>query len=178
MNHSLADDEEALSGRTAVNSRSGDVPHMNSGGSDAIQEELGLTTEDDASGLPPPVWLTESSKSFRWRWVPLPLRKAGRATVKWLKGPQPPKDLLFTPLFPQIQELPIRLRDRLLPKKRYRIALLLVAYFSWFLSWSLVLRHTVSSGHIEGYGQPTPIACSATYWSVLLELDVGYVTIN
>lgn len=162
-NQNPLDDEEALSGRTAVNSRSGDAPEFNSGRSDGVQQ-LGLTTEDELAGLPPPVWLTESSKSFRWRWIPLPLRKAGRATAKWLAGPQPPQELLFTPLFPRIQEMPIRLRDRLFPKKRYRIALLLAVYFTWFLTWSLVLRRSVSSGHIEGYGRPTPISCSSSYW--------------
>ncbi|KAL1959424.1 hypothetical protein VTO42DRAFT_2227 [Malbranchea cinnamomea] len=164
MSHFAPDEEEVLSGRTAVNSRSEGGNDFNSGGSDGIQQ-LGLTVDDDLAGLPPPVWLSESSKTYRWRWIPLPLRKAGRATVKWLAGPQPPRDLLFSPIFPRIQEMPIRLRDRLFPKKRHRIALLLFVYFSWFLSWSLVLRHSVSSGHIEGYGRPTSISCSASYWS-------------
>lgn len=169
-NQYILDDEEALSGRTAVNSRSGDAPDINSGPSDGLLQ-LGSATEDEHSGLPPPVWLAESSKNFRWGWIPLPLRKAGRslrragdATVNWLAGPQPPKELLFKPLFPRIQEMPIRLRDKLFPKRKYRITLLLTVYFVWFLTWSLVLRHSVSSGHIEGYGRPSPISCSASYW--------------
>lgn len=111
-----------------------------------------------------PVWLQESSKSFRWRWVPLPLRKAARATARWVKGPDPPRDLLFKPLFPRIQELPVKYLDRFFPKRRHKIALLLLLYFSWFLSWFLVLLHASSSGHIEGYGRPQPISCSASYW--------------
>ncbi|KKA18801.1 LCCL domain protein [Rasamsonia emersonii CBS 393.64] len=112
-----------------------------------------------------PVWLQESSKSFRWRWVPLPLRKAVRATARWVKGPDPPRDLLFKPLFPSIQELPVKYLNRFFPKRRHKIALLLLLYFSWFLSWFLVLLHSSSSGHIEGYGRPQPISCSASYWA-------------
>ncbi|DAA77279.1 TPA_exp: Uncharacterized protein A8136_6539 [Trichophyton benhamiae CBS 112371] len=112
-----------------------------------------------------PVWLSESSKSFRWGWVPLPLRKAGRATVKWLKGPDPPHNLRFEPLFPSIQEAPVLFLEQYFPKRKQKIFLLLGLYFAWFLSWGLILRHSASSGHIEGYGIPSPIGCSANYWT-------------
>jgi hypothetical protein len=111
-----------------------------------------------------PVWLRESSKSFRWGWVPLPLRKAGRATLRWVKGPDPPRDLLFRPLFPTFQELPVKYLNRFFPKRRHKIALLLLLYSSWFTSWFLVLLHSYSSGNIEGYGRPQPISCAASYW--------------
>lgn len=111
-----------------------------------------------------PVWLSESSKSFRWGWVPLPLRKAGRATVKWLKGPDPPHNLRFEPLLPSIQEAPVLFLEQYFPKRKQKIFLLLGLYFAWFLSWGLILRHSASSGHIEGYGIPSPIGCSANYW--------------
>lgn len=111
-----------------------------------------------------PVWLQESSKSFRWRWVPLPLRKAGRAVARWVKGPDPPRTLLLKPLFPHVQEIPVRYLDRFFPKRRHKIALLLLLYLSWFLSWFLVLLHSASSGYIEGYGKPEPISCGASFW--------------
>lgn len=122
--------------------------------------------EDGTTSFRIPVWLRESSKTFRWGWVPLPLRKAARATVRWVKGPDPPRDLLFKPLFPSIQELPVKFLNRFFPKKRHKIALLLLLYLSWFLSWFLVLLHSSSSGNIEGYGRPKPISCSASYWYV------------
>lgn len=128
MSEYSLDDEEALSGRTAVTPVSTDGSGIDSGFSDNLQP-FGVAAEDDVSGLPPPVWLTESSKDFRWKWVPLPLRKAGRATVSWLAGPDPPQDLLLRPLFPRIQETPIRLRDRFFPKRRHKVALLLAVYF-------------------------------------------------
>ncbi|EEP79080.1 conserved hypothetical protein [Uncinocarpus reesii 1704] len=163
MAHDGRDEEEAMSGRTAIQPHTNDTLDYESA---ASESRFNIHSQDDPTpSLPIPVWLTESSKAFKWGWVPLPLRKAGRSTVKWLKGPQPPKDLRFNPIGPRIQEAPVRLLNRFVPKRKHKIALLLFTYFTWFLSWSLVLRHSVSAGHIEGYGRPQPISCSATYWS-------------
>ncbi|PGH01112.1 hypothetical protein GX51_05428 [Blastomyces parvus] len=160
------DDEEALSGRTVIAPLTDDEDDRYMDEPDGIQQ-LGMSggVESSPTTLPIPVWLAESSKSFHWKWVPLPLRKAGRSTVNWLKGPNPPRVLLLNPLFPSIQAMPIKLRDRFFPKRKYKIGLLLAVYFAWFLPWALVLRNSASGGHIEGYGKPAPISCGASYWS-------------
>ena len=164
MRQESRDEEEALFARTVIPPLT-DSESEPSSEPDDIRQQLGLLTDGDSStSLPIPVWLAESSKSFRWGWVPLPLRKAGRATVKWLKGPQPPRDLLLKPLFPRVQAAPVKLLERFVPKRRHKIALLLGWYLCWFLSWSLVLRHSALSGYIEGYGKPSHISCGATYW--------------
>ena len=113
-----------------------------------------------------PVWVRESSKSFRWGWVPLPLRKAGRAVVRWVKGPVPPHVLLLKPLFPNIQALPVRYLERFFPKRRHKVALLLLLYVAWFVPWFVVLIHSRSAGYIEGYGAPQTLSCTTTFWSV------------
>ncbi|PGG98222.1 hypothetical protein AJ79_08931 [Helicocarpus griseus UAMH5409] len=159
------DDQEALSGRTVIAPLTDDEDDHYTDEPDGIQQ-LGMSGGVESStSLPIPVWLAESSKSFHWGWVPLPLRKAGRSTVKWLKGPDPPRVLLLNPIFPSIQSAPVKLIDRFFPKRKYKIGLLLALYFSWILPFSLVLRHSSSGGHIEGYGKPSPISCSASYWS-------------
>lgn len=109
--------------------------------------------------------LPNLSGSFRSRWVPWPLRLAGWVVIRWIKGPIPPRDLLFRPLFPSIQERPVRYLERFFPKRRHKIALLLFLYSAWFLAWSLVLLHSSSAGHIEGIGKPNPISCAASFWS-------------
>lgn len=116
------------------------------------------------SALPLPVWMRESSKSFRWRWVPLPLRKAARRTVTWVEGPQPPTELKIKPLLPFVQEAPIRFMDKYVPNKKHRCALLVFLYFCWFLTWSLVLRHSSGSGYIPGYGKPQDVWCGYRLW--------------
>ncbi|KAL4805209.1 LCCL domain-containing protein [Aspergillus unguis] len=112
-----------------------------------------------------PVWLQESSTSFRWRWVPLPIRKAARATADFVKGPDPPYPLLLNPLFPHVQELPRRYLDKFFPKRKHKISLLLLLYLAWFLPWTILFIHSRSAGHIEGYGQPVTLSCSSTFWS-------------
>lgn len=127
---------------------------------EAAQEETGTTFRM-------PVWLRESSSSFQWSWVPLPLRKAGRATARWVKGPDPPHDLLFQPLFPKFQELPVKFLDRYAPRKAHKVTLLLVVYVLWLLPWFLVNLKSRSSGNIEGFGRPHAISCAASYWWVV-----------
>ncbi|KKZ64470.1 hypothetical protein EMCG_09541 [[Emmonsia] crescens] len=166
MARELWDDEEALSGRTVIAPLTDDEDDPYTDEPDGIQQ-LGMSggIEPSSTTLPVPIWLSESSKSFHWRWVPLPLRKTARSTVKWLKGPDPPRVLLLNPLFPSIQSAPIKLVDRFFPKRKYKIGLLLAVYFTWFLPWALVLRNSASGGNIEGYGKPAPISCGASYWS-------------
>lgn len=141
-----------------------------------LLEDEDRDVEADASeDLPPgvetgngylPVWVRESSKSFRWGWVPLPLRKAGRAVARWVKGPVPPEVLLLTPLFPQIQALPVRFLERFFPKRKQKVSLLILLYITWFLPWFIVLIHSRSAGYIEGYGVPQTLSCATTYWFV------------
>ncbi|ERF76649.1 hypothetical protein EPUS_04469 [Endocarpon pusillum Z07020] len=116
------------------------------------------------NGLPIPIWMRESAQSFKYKWVPLPLRKAGRATAEWIKGPKPSRELRIKPLYPQIQEAPLRLMDRYLPKQRHRICLLIASYAVWLLIWSLMLKHNSASAYIEGYGKPSNIWCGASFW--------------
>ena len=117
------------------------------------------------SSLPIPVWLRESATSFRFKWIPLPLRKAGRAIATWVKGPVPPRELKIEPFFPKIQQAPIQLLDRYLPKKRHRIFLLILFYATWFLTWSLMLKHHATSGYIKGYGRPSNLWCGSNFWN-------------
>jgi len=119
---------------------------------------------DDGHRIPLPVWMRESSKSFHWKWVPLPLRRVARAIAAWSKGPDPPQIQKIRPFFPSIQEAPIELLDRFFPKKKHKAALLVLFYSCWLLTFSLVLHHSASAGVIEGYGQPSPIWCGAGYW--------------
>lgn len=144
-----------------------------------LEDDEGPVNPDTSEDFPPPdveagsalpIWLQESSKSFRWGWVPLPLRKAGRATVNWIKGPDPPHTLLLKPLFPRLQELPVQYLEHFFPKRKQKIALLLLLYTSWFLPWFLVLLHSRSSGYIEGYGQLQTLSCGSTFWYVSILL--------
>ncbi|KAF7133621.1 hypothetical protein CNMCM5793_004919 [Aspergillus hiratsukae] len=131
--------------------------------SDTPDDSL-LPRDEETGSSSVPVWLRESSKSFRWGWVPLPIRKVGRATANWVKGPNPPHSLLLKPLFPQIQELPVRYLERLFPKRKHKISLLVLLYIAWFTPWTIILLHSRSAGYIEGYGRPQTLSCATTFW--------------
>lgn len=126
-----------------------------------------------------PVWLTESSKTFHWRWVPVRVRQAVRAVIKWSNGPDPPQIQKITPFFPSIQEFLPKVIDTYLPKKRHKAALLAFFYFCWLLTFSLVLAHSTKAGNIEGYGKPQSIWCGASFWyylpQMLCEVMLSYL---
>ncbi len=155
------------------------VPRSTDSDTDVESQDRNLhirnASESSENGLAIPIWMRESAKSFRFKWVPLPLRKAGRATAKWITGPTPPRVLRIKPLYTQIQEAPIRWMDKYLPKQRHRIFLLIALYAVWFLIWSLMLKHNSTSAYIEGYGKPSNIWCGASFWFVL---PVGYGAAN
>ena len=114
-----------------------------------------------------PVWWRESSKSFRWGWVPYPIRQMVRAVMVWSKGPNQPQVQRVTPFFPHTQQFLVDAIRKYFPKVWHKAALLGIFYFSWLLSFTLVLNRSASAGNIEGYGQPEPIWCGATFWSVI-----------
>ena len=129
--------------------------------------EMGIRSgspEAENGRLPLPVWLRESSKSFHWRCVPVPIRHAARAAVAWSKGPDPPQIQKITPFFPFIQEAPAKFIDKHFPKRRHKTGLLAFFYFCWLLTFSLVLNHSAQAGNIKGYGKPQPIWCGASFW--------------
>lgn len=118
----------------------------------------------DEPDLPLPIWMRESAKNFKYKWIPLPVRKGGRAVVNWVKGPDPTQHMSIEPWFPYIQEAPIKLLDRFAPKKRHRIFLLLLVYSAWLLTWSLMVWHNSTGGYIQGLGKPSSLWCGASFW--------------
>lgn len=134
---------------------------------DAASRDLHIRSASESSepALPIPVWLRASANSFQYRWIPSPVRKAGGVIATWVKGPVPPRVLKIEPIYPKIQQAPIRLLDRYAPKRKQRIFLLMALYVCWFLTWGLMLKHHSTSGYIKGYGKPTNLWCGASFWN-------------
>jgi len=111
--------------------------------------------------------LTDSSPESEYSVFPLALRNSGASVVEWAKGPNPPRPWRIKPLFPTIQEAPIRLLDHYAPKRTHRVALLFAAYFLYILAFVLVQRESSFAGEIPGYGNPARISCAASFWYFL-----------
>jgi hypothetical protein len=118
---------------------------------------------DDSS--PPTPRFMQDQGSYRYmKWVPVPVRKFSKAVVKWVKGPDIPEVHAIKPLFPVIQEAPIRLLDKHVPKRRHRILLLIALYLLWALTFALVMHEGSAATEIDGWGKPGNIGCGNTYW--------------
>ena len=120
-------------------------------------------SESSDHGLPAPAWMKSPGKS-KWKWIPQPVKNTGNAIWTWVKGPQPPQELKIVPYFAKIQETPIRLLDKFVPKQKHRACLLIVFFAVWFTVWSIMLKFHAGTGEIKGYGKPSNVWCGQTFW--------------
>ncbi|KAK2032049.1 LCCL domain-containing protein [Colletotrichum zoysiae] len=120
---------------------------------------------DDDSSPSTPRFLQDEGHWKRWRWVPYPVRRTVKATVKWSKGPPNPQDYKINPILPQVQEFPLVLVDRFLRKSKHRVGLVFFYVAIWIIAFALVKRRETFATEIEGWGAPQQIGCGATYWS-------------
>lgn len=152
----VLNDEEA-----ATHLLEGDETHPDA----PVEDDAGHMTEfEDDDSLPTPRFLQDLGAYRKWRWVPPSCRRMWKTVKTWAKGPQPPQIQVVIPLFPDIQEAPIRLLDMYLLKRKQRLALLLAFYFCWMLTFGLVFRQGTFATDMEGYGKPADIGCGNTFW--------------
>lgn len=98
------------------------------------------------------------------KYIPPRLQRAWRATVVWVKGPQPPRPWKIRPFFPRVQYAPIQFLNNYFPKRKHKVTLLIFFYFCWFLSFSLVLHRSAFAADIPGYGSPVRVRCTDRFW--------------
>ncbi|KFZ18039.1 hypothetical protein V501_01397 [Pseudogymnoascus sp. VKM F-4519 (FW-2642)] len=122
-------------------------------------------TTASSSDLSAPRFIQEDGTYRKYPWIPTRVQRYSKAVARWAKGPQPPRRQHIKPLFPKIQEAPIRFLDTYVPKKKARLALLLFFYLCWGLTFGLMLRYSTLAADIGSYGQPVSIDCGATFWS-------------
>ncbi|KAF2754661.1 LCCL domain-containing protein [Pseudovirgaria hyperparasitica] len=87
-----------------------------------------------------------------------------KAVDKWIKGPQPPRRWHITPFFPAVQEFPIVLLERYCPKRKQKVAALILAYLAWFICFASILRKSAFSADVPGYGSPVNYGCEDRFW--------------
>lgn len=99
------------------------------------------------------------------KYIPPPLQRTWIHVKTWIKGPQPPRPWKINPLLPKIQTAPIRFIDTFFPKKKHRVALLVIFYAAWILSFGLVLHRSAFTADVPGYGAPVRIGCTDRFWN-------------
>lgn len=99
------------------------------------------------------------------KYIPPRVQHIWSKVVIWVKGPQPPRPWKIRPFFPNFQDVPIRLLDHYLPKRKHKVALLVCFYACWALSFSLVLHRSAFSADLPGYGSPVQLRCTDRFWN-------------
>lgn len=111
-----------------------------------------------------PRWVHQTHKTSALSKIGSGLKQVGHDIMRWIHGPVPPVILCPNPIFPRAQEMPVRLVDRFLPKKRYRIAALGVYYLLWALIWGLMVAKSNQAGESLNYGDTQSIWCGYNLW--------------
>lgn len=117
------------------------------------------SSSDVGSDIPP-----DRLKHSWLRHIHPRIRKSAIWVARWTKGPDPPRIYKIRPVFSIVQEAPVKLLDRYLPRRKHKIILLIAFYFVWFLTFSLVLKRSAFSADVPGYGAPVRLSCASSYW--------------
>ncbi|PTB79754.1 hypothetical protein M440DRAFT_1389675 [Trichoderma longibrachiatum ATCC 18648] len=99
-----------------------------------VVDDNGSSSDGSA---PTPRFIQDERSSKRWRRIPYPVRRVLLAVAKWSRGPPNPQPYRIRPLFPAVQEYPLRLVDRFLPKA-YRTWALFLYFSLWLVTFVLV----------------------------------------
>ncbi|KAI0135821.1 hypothetical protein F4814DRAFT_402615 [Daldinia grandis] len=125
-------------------------------------QHLEFNEDDDP---PTPRFMQDQGAWKNWKWVPYPVRKYGKAAFKWMKGPQNPKVWKIEPLFPTVQEAPLRLLDKFIPSKKHQILLYMGYIAVWIVIFAIVMWRGQVASEVASYGTPMDIGCGVAYWS-------------
>ncbi|KAM3454884.1 hypothetical protein MY3296_002666 [Beauveria thailandica] len=109
---------------------------------------------------------SQRSHHHKWpKWMPYSVERTGRAIARWTRGPPNAQPYRIRPIFPAVQEFPLRILDRLLPGRRRRRWLLFFYLAIWVVAFALIKRHETLAGNIADWGRPKSIGCGAAYFS-------------
>ncbi|KAH7318693.1 hypothetical protein B0I35DRAFT_432730 [Stachybotrys elegans] len=133
---------------------------------DAPLADAARPDDSDSLSSPTPRFIQDANDDTKkkWAWVPFPVRRVIRSAAQWTRGPPNPQPYRIKPFFPAVQEFPLRLVDRFLPKGKHRLWLVFVYLSLWLITFVLVARQGTRTSEIAGWGTPNSIGCGTTYW--------------
>ena len=138
--------------------------HTDAGHPDAPLDDDTRLEIEEVSRPPTPRFIQDEGSWKRWKWVPYSMRKVWKRTVKWSKGPANPQPHRIKPFFPIVQEYPLFLMDKFIPKRRHRLWLFSFYLSIWVVTFALVKRQSTIATEIAGWGEPQNIGCGVTFW--------------
>ncbi|KAJ4393063.1 hypothetical protein N0V93_002270 [Gnomoniopsis smithogilvyi] len=97
--------------------------------------------------------------------IPPTVQKPSRRVRTYLKGPEPPRIWKIRPILPRVQQLPLRLADKVCPRQWQRTVALFIFYVCWVATFAAVLHKSSVADDVNGYGQPIRVSCGGVFWS-------------
>lgn len=135
------------------------------------------TPADDGAAGPRDEHLPAQGRAFveaLKRRIPNGVQRRSGATVRWLRGPEPTRTWKIRPLLPRVQQLPLRLVDKLLPRLWQRAIALLVFYVCWIATFGAVMHKSSAVDEVDGQGSPFLVGCGASFWYGLPTAPLSY----
>lgn len=127
-----------------------------------------MQNEATATSRPTDYLLLEKLKGR----IPSTVQKPSRKVGSYLKGPEPPRIWKIRPILPRVQQLPLRLVNKLCPRQWQRIVALFLFYVCWIATFGAVLHKSSVADDVNGYGQPIRVSCGGVFWYVLPEKEI------
>jgi hypothetical protein len=90
-------------------------------------------------------------------------RRHLRATIAWVRGPNPPINVSSKPIFPVLQEYPSKTFRSVCKQHWHRLLALGLYLFIWLLLFVAVIHHSRFASLVEGE-EPGFISCVSSYW--------------
>lgn len=95
---------------------------------------------------------------------PPTVQKTSNTVWTYMNGPDPPRIWKIRPILPRLQQFPLRLVDRICPRRWQRILALFIFCVCWIATFGAVLHKSSVADVVDGYGQPILIQCGSTFW--------------
>ncbi|KAI5812708.1 hypothetical protein BZA77DRAFT_323490 [Pyronema omphalodes] len=91
-------------------------------------------------------------------------RRYLRATIAWVRGPDPPVNVSFKPIFPVLQEYPSETFRSAFKQYWHKLFALALYLFIWLLLFVAVIHHSRFASLVEGE-EPHFLSCTLNHWS-------------
>lgn len=84
--------------------------------------------------------------------------------VPWVQGPDPPVDVAFKPLFPNVQEWPSEVVERFIKTSRMKVLALVIYFLTWVVTFGIVVHYSRFADEISGQRPQEQLSCNAAFW--------------
>lgn len=86
------------------------------------------------------------------------------AVITWVRGPVPPIDVAFTPLFGPLQEWPSQVFVKVFKRRRSQVLVLIPYLLLWLLLFVIMVHYSRFADEVDGQA-PLHFGCTTSLWA-------------